>query len=468
MSLIITKNDLISVEKELCGRSLHQFTKRAWHVYNWHMGAICEHLEAVTNGEIRRLLINVPPGTSKSSLVSIYWTAWEWGPKSMPHIRFIGASHEQGLAVRDTRKMRNLVNSEWYQSRWPIVFSGDQNQKTFFENESTGFRQACAISSMTGRRGDRVAIDDPHSATGALSDVIRESALTEFKETIPSRLNNPDSSAIIVIMQRLHEGDIANECEEQGYVKLCLPMEFEVSRRCTTSIGFSDPRTKEGELLFPARFPQNVVDEYKRSLGSYAYASQMQQRPAPRSGGFFVWENLQVVQSAPKFTKRVRYWDKAGSEGAGCFTAGVGMGLAEDGLWYVDHVVRGQWAAPERERVIRQTAEMDGYDTEVWIEQEPGSGGKESAEATIRNLAGFNVYAERPTGEKSVRAEPYSVQVEANNIRIVSGDWTKEFIDEHKNFPAGKYKDQIDAASGAFNKLAEPSSFGILIKSRHR
>lgn len=460
----LSQNDLLNVERELYKRSFIEFVKAAWpilepgqpYVHNWHMDAIAQHLEAVTSGEIRRLLISVPPGTSKSSLVSVYWPAWEWGPSLMPHIRFIGASHEQGLAIRDNRKMRMLIQSDWYQERWPIELAGDQNAKLYYENEHSGFRQACSVESLTGRRGDRLALDDPHSATGALSDPKRETALTEFRETVPSRLNNPADSAIIVIMQRLHEGDIAGHILENDpeYVHLMLPMEYERSRKCVTRIGFEDPRTKEGELLFPERFPQSVVDEYKRTLGEYAYAAQMQQRPAPRTGGFFRWENIDIIKAAPKVKRAVRFWDKAGTDGGGARTAGVLMGVTDQKEYIVLDVVTGQWSALERERVMRQTAERDGTNVKIWIEQEPGSGGKESAEATIRNLSGFTIKAERPTGDKAVRAEPYSAQVEAGNVKLVQGDWNGRFIDEHKTFPVGKFKDQIDAASGAFNKLA--------------
>lgn len=470
----ITPADILEFERELYKRSFSEFVKAAWHVlepgqpyvHNWHMDAICQHLEAISTGEIKRLLINVPPGTSKSSLVSVFHTAWEWGPAGMPHIRFISGSHEQGLAIRDNRRMRMLVSSDWYQERWPMALAGDQNAKLYFENEHSGFRQACSIESMTGRRGDRVAIDDPHSATGALSDIKRETTLTEFRETVPSRLTNPAESAIIVIMQRLHEGDVAGYIleHEHDYVHLCLPMEYEKERHCKTRIGFSDPRTEEGELLFPERFPAEVVEGYKRTMGEYAYAAQFQQRPAPRTGGFFRWERFEVVKTAPKARRMVRYWDKAGTEGGGARTAGVLMSVCPDGVYYVHSVVKGQWSALERERVIRQTAETDGKDVDIWIEQEPGSGGKESAESTIRNLAGFKIKSERPTGEKSVRAEPYSAQVEAGNVKLVQGDWNKDFIEEHKTFPVGKYKDQVDAAAGAFNKLAVPGYdiFGLV------
>ena len=454
---------IVAVEREACRRSLTTFVREAWpvlepgqkYIHGWHVDAICEHLEAVTAGQITRLLINVPPGTMKSTLVSVLWPAWEWGPKAQAYMRFIGASHEQGLAIRDNRKMRRLVTSEWYQERWPLALMGDQNEKMYYENEATGFRQACAVKSMTGRRGDRVALDDPHSVEGALSDAGRLTDLRVFQETLPTRLNNPESSAIVVVMQRLHEADVSGFILEgdYGYEHLCLPMEFERDRRCATSIGWRDPRTTEGELLFPERFPRAVVERDKKVMGSLAVAGQFQQRPAPRSGAFFEWQKIEIVDALPKMRQIIRYWDKAGTAGGGAYTAGVKMGQGVDGLFYVMHVERGQWAAAKREKTIRATAELDGRTVNIWIEQEPGSGGKESAESTVMNLAGYTIKSERPTGDKVVRAEPYSVQLEAGNVRMLRGDWNQDYMNELKTFPVGKFKDQVDASSGAFNKL---------------
>jgi predicted phage terminase large subunit-like protein len=321
---------------------------------------------------------------------------------------------------------------------------------------------------MTGRRGDAVIWDDPHSVEASMSEAHRETAIRVFQETLPTRLNNPDSSAIVIIMQRLHERDVSGLIleEDYGYEHLCLPMEFEPDRKCYTSIGFEDPRTEEGELLFPERFPPEVVERDKKIMGVYAHAGQMQQNPIPRSGAFFEWQNLKIVDAAPEIVSTVRYWDKAGTEGGGAWTAGVKMGKTKDGQYIVLDVVRGQWAAPKRETAIRQTAELDGRTTKIWIEQEPGSGGKESAESTIRNLAGFSARSERATGDKAVRAEPYSVQVEAGNVLLLKGAWNQTFIDEHKSFPVGKYKDQIDAASGAFNKLAQPGRTVTMLKPK--
>ena len=468
----LTNEDWLGLERELCARSLSEFVRQAWpvlepgnpYIHGWHVDALCEHLEAVTSGEIKRLLINIPPGTMKSMLTGVFWPAWEWGPKGLANNRFIGASYEESLATRDNRRMRHLVQSEWFQSLWPVSLIGDQNAKTYFENDKTGWRQSCPVKSMTGKRGDRVLWDDPHSVESSLSDAHRQTALRVFQETLPTRLNHPDRSAIVIIMQRLHERDVAGYILGEGlpYEHLCLPMEFEPERRCTTSIGFSDPRTKPDELLFPERFPESVVSEYKgdgdsAGMGEYAYAGQMQQRPAPRTGGFFDWEKLKVTNKPPEVERIIRYWDKAGTEDGGAYTAGVKMGRTKDKRYIVLDVVRGQWAASKREQVIKATAEADGTAVEIWIEQEPGSGGKESAESTVRNLAGFKIRAERATGDKAVRAEPYSVQVEGGNVILLQAAWNAAYIEEHKSFPAGRFKDQIDAASGAFNKLARPT-----------
>src|SRR6056297_219151 len=376
----LTNEDWLGLERELCARSLSEFVRQAWpvlepgnpYIHGWHVDALCEHLEAVTSGEIKRLLINIPPGTMKSMLTCVFWPAWEWGPKGLANNRFIGASYEESLATRDNRRMRHLVQSEWFQSLWPVSLIGDQNAKTYFENDKTGWRQSCPVKSMTGKRGDRVLWDDPHSVESSLSDAHRQTALRVFQETLPTRLNHPDRSAIVIIMQRLHERDVAGYILGEGlpYEHLCLPMEFEPERRCTTSIGFSDPRTKPDELLFPERFPDSVVSEYKgdgdsAGMGEYAYAGQMQQRPAPRTGGFFDWEKLKVTNKPPEVERIIRYWDKAGTEDGGAYTAGVKMGRTKDKRYIVLDVIRGQWAAPKREQVIKATAESDGTAVEI-------------------------------------------------------------------------------------------------------
>lgn len=284
------------ISKRQC-EDLVEFIKQAWHVvepsspyiHGWHVDALAMHYEAIFEEEINRFLANVPPGTMKSLLTNVFFPAWVWGPKNKPSTRFLCTSHSQNLAIRDSLKMRRLVTSEWYQRRWGdrVKITSDQSAKTKFENTATGFREAVAFESITGSRGDVVILDDPHSVDSALSDVQRESTITTFLEALPTRLNNPEKSAIIVIMQRLHEEDVSGVILEKGlpYTHLMLPMEFDPNRRCETEIGFVDPREEEGELLFPERFPRNVVERDKQVLGPYGYAGQFQQSPSPRGGG---------------------------------------------------------------------------------------------------------------------------------------------------------------------------------------
>ena len=283
--------------------SLAEFAKQAWHIlepstelkWGWALDAVCLHLQAVSDGDILRLLMNVPPGSMKSLMTNVFWPAWEWGPLNMPHMRFLSTAHKQDLAVRDNIKCRRLIQSEWYQSRWPILLMGDQNAKTKFENDSTGFREAMAFTSMTGSRGDRITLDDPLSVDDANSDAALIACESTFREALPTRVNN-DQSAIVVIMQRLHEKDPSGIIlsEKLGYEHLCLPMEYEKARPCRTSIGFTDPRTEEGELLFPERFSAKTVVELKKTLGEMAYAGQMQQRPSPAGGGILKIKHFQL------------------------------------------------------------------------------------------------------------------------------------------------------------------------------
>ena len=156
----------------------------------------------------------------------------------------------------------------------------------------------------------------------------------------------------------------------------------------------------------------------------------------------------------------VRYWDKAGTQDGGCYTVGVKMGRLSNGKLIVSHVQRGQWASEEREKIIKNTAKMDGKTTKIFLEQEPGSGGKDSVLSTIKTLMGYSAYADRPTGSKVYRADPYSVQVNNENVLLAKGDWNQEFIDEHQYYPYSTYMDQVDAASGAFNKIIHSSNAG--------
>ena len=299
----------LAVHASLLSESLSDFAKAAWHVlepttplkWGWALDAICQHLEAVTSGHVTRLLMNVPPGCMKSLLTGVLWPAWEWTRPGLRSYRYLSTAHKQDLAVRDNLKCRRLIQSSWYQARWPVSLVSDQNAKTKFENDKTGFREAMAFTGMTGSRGDRVLIDDPLSVDSGNSDADILTAERTLTETVPTRVNN-ESSAIVIIMQRIAERDPSAVFMEKfpGAVHLMLPMEFEPERRCRTSVGFVDPRKKDGELLFPERFAPKQVAELKTTLGEYAAAGQLQQRPSPRGGGMFKVSKLRLWPSDKK------------------------------------------------------------------------------------------------------------------------------------------------------------------------
>ena len=304
-------------------------------------------------------------------------------------------------------------------------------------------------------------------------------------EVFSTRLNEPETGRIVGIMQRLHERDLTGHLlAEGGWEHLMIPMRYEPERRCTTSIGWEDPRAAKGELMWPARFPEHVVRRLEHTLGPHGAACQLQQNPTPREGGLFErrWfvdpphRPLLQVGDVPEGSVWACYWDKAGTEGGGAYTAGVLMALhPPSGMAYVRDVVRGQWAAPQREREIQATCALwaqwlgGPLTFAVYIEQEGGSGGKDSVEATIRAMPGYRVFADPPgqRGSKDVRAEPLAIAARVGQVRLIEGMWNEEFLRELEHFgPGAQYKDQGDAAAGVYVKLATTPGPGACIHKK--
>ena len=253
-----------------------------------HVGAICEHLQALTEGRLRHLIINVPPGHAKSLLSAVFWPAWVW--ISQPHTRWLFSSYREPLATRDSVRCRRLIESGWYQERWAERYqlSSDQNQKNCFENTRSGYRLVVPMGTGTGERGDYVVVDDPHSVEQAESDAARQSAIEWWNGSMSTLLNDLATGHKLVIQQRLHEADLTGDLVQRGgYEVLCLAAEYEPERACRTAIGWSDPRQEVGELLWPQKIRRENLEEQKVTLGSYRYAGQYQQRPSPAEGGIF-------------------------------------------------------------------------------------------------------------------------------------------------------------------------------------
>jgi predicted phage terminase large subunit-like protein len=457
--------------------SLAEFIRIGWpnidpadFIANWHIDAISEHLEGVTNGDIRRLIINIPPRHMKSLSCSVAWPAWTWAQErrsalSGPSVGFLATSYAQSLSIRDNVKCRRLVESAWYQRRWGSRFqlTGDQNTKIRFENDQGGYRLASSVDgTATGDGGDIIIIDDPISARDALSPTVRQGANEWFDNTMSTRLNNPKTGAYVVIMQRLHEEDLVGHLLDRGddWTHLCLPARYEHDH---PAVWARDPRKESGvELLWPTRMGESEVKKIETALGSYGAAGQLQQRPAPREGGMFKRAWFSVVDAAPAgLTTTVRDWDLAGTVAKPGsdpdWTVGLKMGRDTSGFHYILDIKRFRGSPHEVEQTLLTTAQQDGANTTVSLKQDPGQAGKAQVQALTRMLAGFIVKQSSETGSKETRAAPFAAQCEAGNVRLVRGDWNNAFLDEIEVFPFGRHDDQADAAASAFNVLAANS-----------
>lgn len=295
-------------KKEL-EESLFKFIEEAWHVIepsvemssNWTMEAVCLHLEAIIDGEIRNLIINIPPRFSKSLIANVFFPAWVWSFN--PSKQFIFSSYAENLAIRDSIKCRTLVKSNWYQSRWPHVqIRHDQDTKKEFILLSGGHRILSSVGSGgTGKSGDIILTDDPNDAKHARSKNKLEDAAFWWDKVMSTRGNNPKKVAKVIIQQRVSENDLTGHVLKQGgYEHLNIPMEYEEATTKVTSIGWKDPRTEEGELAWPERFGEEEVTELKLRLGSDGVAGQLQQRPSPAGGAIYKRTWFNYYKEAPR------------------------------------------------------------------------------------------------------------------------------------------------------------------------
>ena len=294
---------------------LLKFVKHFWHVLEpeasfmsgWALEAMCLHLEAVSRGQITRLLINISPGAMKSLLTNVFWPAWEWGALNRPSIRYLSFSYSANYPERDNRRLRDLLRSVEYVNLFGRQFSLTKDGEELIATDKTGWKQAGGIlGSVTGSRGDRVILDDPNAVNEAESEPVRTKTGQFFLEGIRNRLNHLENSAIIVIQQRVHEADVSGIIldSDLDYVHLCIPCIFD-GRTCETMIGWSDPRTELGECFWPERYPPSAIQEAQEG-SEYSWAGQYQQAPEPRGGGLIkrdYW-NLWDPQPNPKTGKQ--------------------------------------------------------------------------------------------------------------------------------------------------------------------
>lgn len=478
---------------EQCRRSLHRFVQEFWDVVepgrpfvdNWHLHWLCAELEAITYGDTLRLLANVPPGAMKSLLL-VFWRAWEWGPMNLTHMRYLSAAYTQDLTLRDNRRCKAILQCEKYQRMFPHVQidqrrTSDEN----FANTRTGWMIATSPGGLgTGERADRIIIDDPHSVKTAESELVRNETLRWWREVIPTRVNDPQTSAMIVIMQRVHEDDVSGDIlDNRGseWVHVMIPMEYDPGRHCETEQG-SDPRTEEGQLYWPERFPDWTIERDKIPLGRFGVAAQFQQTPAPRSGGIILrdqWKLWPPEDEADRWTGEVdgrtvsrfppwefvcAYLDTAMSEKEeNAWCAFVRFGVFADSAGRPKVMLAQAWRdRPTLHQLalrVLESCRSGSVDVLVIENKAGGAWVKQELERLMRN-GEFSIVLDEPRGDKVARLHAVSVLFEDGVIYAPDREWSDMVINEVASFPKGKWRDLTDCVSGGLGYLRR----GNLIK----
>ncbi len=463
---------VLAYRAEIARRHLLGFTEYTYPQYRAEPvhRLIADYLMKVVSGEIDRLMVFTPPQVGKSELVSVRLPAYWLGVH--PDWSVILTSYGASLAEHKSRQARDLVDSIEYRHVFPHISTTKSSRavNAWGIDDHLGSVIAAGVGGgITGHGAHLGILDDPvENWEQAQSQTMRDRVWDWYRSTFRTRIR--EGGRIVLVMTRWHQDDLAGQLLREGgedWTVVRLPALAETqeerdenNRYLGLPIGQPDPLGRQpGETLAPLRFSLETMLKTREEVGSIIWSCMYQGVPRAAEGNLFKREWFtKFVDAAPAQAWRVRYWDKAGTEGGGAFSSGVLMAKTAERMFYVEDVVRGQWSALDREAVIRQTAELDrqkhGDSVQIWVEQEGGSGGKESAENTIRNLAGFAVRADHVTGDKVTRSYPFQAQCEAGNVRLVRGPWNYVYIDELTAFPNGRYKDQVDASSGAFNKLA--------------
>lgn len=485
-----------NLEIDSCQASLYEFFQSAWHVLekapfvdNWHLEAISEHLEAVYNREIKNLIINVPPRTGKTLLISVAFPAWVWLKNAAE--RFLCVSCVNSLSLEHAIRNRALIESPWYKDRWcnpnsphyKFRLKSDQNQKSFFENSEFGYRQSTSVNSKTvGRGGSIIIIDDPNDP-GDQSAVKRNNVIDWWNLKMSTRSNNPIRDCRIIVQQRTHEQDltgyILKNDTNSDWTSLILPMEFENSRKSTTVIlpnsldwdkkAFQDPRQKEGALLVPQRFGVKEVLKLRAELGTYGYAGQCQQRPSPLEGGILKkdWFKIYQEKSLPVFTLVLQSWDTAFSDSpTAAYSACTTWGLFE--FKGVINILllscwRGRVGYPElRDRAARLHKNYLDRTDEVKITRGVTVDkciieAKATGSPLLQDLrkAGVPTLPYQPKGDKTARVQQVSAYIEAGIVQILDKPENLEFINEVATFPNAESRDYVDTLSQILGYLRD-------------
>ncbi len=441
-------------------KSLRRYVEQAWPLLepgipflpNWHIDYLVEHLEAVTAGSITRLLINMPPRSMKSLLVSVLWPTWEW--IHHPAKRWIFASYAESLAIKHSMDRRTVLQSDWYQHRWRdrVRLAPDQNEKREFHNTQRGHMVATSIGgSILGKGGNRIVVDDPHNATQAESDIQREAAIAFFSRTLSTRLDNKNTDAMVVVMQRLHERDLSAVCLDLAFTHVCLPAEAEEP----TTLVFPQSGRRHaralGDVLWPEREGPAVLAQQRVLLGSAAYAGQYQQRPSPAGGTIFPPAWLRYYDELPKDLELAQSWDMAFKDKAeNDFVVGLVAGRREADIYLIDRV-KGHWSFSESCRQVQALSRRYPKANTILIED--AANGTAIIDALKHKLSGL--IPVQPQGGKLARAQAAQPRVEAGNVYlpnprphgrlIPERAWVEDFTHQLTAFPYAVHDDDVDA-----------------------
>jgi len=459
--------------------SLSNFFRDSWHVlepstdlaWNWHIEAICDHIQELFFDWLkhredpqyiqraRNLVINIPPGSAKSRVISVCTPAWIW--TYYPSFKMIFLSANPRVALRDSVLCRDLIESEWYQTTFKPSWElrSDQNAKSSYWNTAGGFRNANGFNSrITGSRADCLTWDDPHDAEEVNSDALRLAVIERWDNAIRNRVNDPKSSIRLGIMQRLHDGDLTGHVDKSGeWEKLVIPQEFE-GDKTPTFTGWRDPRTEQGELMFPDRFPRSVVEQEKKNLGSYGYAGQHQQRPVPREGGMIklAWfQRYSVPPANPE--KVVISWDTASKAKELSCPWVCGVWSVYQGNYYLLYVFRKQMEYPEGRRTAFNLA-LQWNPDEILIED------KSTGQSLIQEFklgvveSGlkryFNIIPVQPDADKVTRIATESTAIEAGRVFLPeSASWLPDYELEMTTCPNCSTFDQVDMTSQFLKRM---------------
>jgi len=442
--------------------SLSAYIKQAWDViepgkeylHNWHIDAISEHLEAVTAGQIKRLLINIPPRYMKSISVSVCWPTWEWIRK--PETRWIFSAYSASLSTKHSVDRRTIIQSDWYRKNWGDRFFlvSDQNVKTEYLNDKRGVMVSTSVGgTATGKGGNRIVVDDPHNPQEAQSDTQRESGVTFFNQTLTTRLDNKKKDAIVVVMQRLHEKDLSGYLLAQGgWEHLCLPAEADKKTIIHMPISGKEIIRLPDDLLWPEREDVKEIAQVKKDLGSYGYAGQYQQRPSPAEGGIFKRHWWQFYTQVPQCQEYIQSWDCAFKGSAESdYVVGQVWGRVGAQFYLLDQV-RAKMNFPATLQAVRNlTAKWPQAYLKLIEDKANGPAVISTLFAQIPGLVPVN-----PEGGKEVRAHAVSAAVEAGNVFLPSpqiASWIDDWVEELTTFPNGEYDDQVDAFTQAVNRF---------------